>query len=194
MSEQLHALLDVVARETGAAPARRPPAQQTVHLPPPLAAFYAVADGLDLPFVEVFRSVDVHPSGVPGWLAFGADRYFSICLCQVSAPWRMDLWDHESALQPEGSFTEVPEVLGAAYEAWCSSDRACSLTIEAVPAGSRLTPVVAALKTLVPGNSSTLLDGLRHLPLTLACHNRSAAIAVLRALQAQGVRCRWEAA
>ncbi len=195
MREGLEAFLNVVRRETAVQVSLPPPAARPETLPAPLAAFYGVVDGLDLPFIEIYPSSEVKDSGVPGWLMFGADPYFSFCLCRTSAPWDLDLWDHESGEPPEGGLADVVELLQTSYDAMWRHGfrREGHVVLQAVPSALSLAAVVADLKSIGPAPSAALLAGLKRLPLEIASSKAEAAIQVVRRLHSRGVQCHWKA-
>ena len=195
MQEALEAFLNVVRRELAVEVSVPAPADSPRTLPGPLAAFYGIADGLDLPFIEIYPSSEVTDSGEPGWLMFGADPYFSFCLCRTSAPWDLDLWDHESGEPPEGGLANVLELLQTSYdEMWRHGfRREGHVVLQAVPSVVSLAAVVADLKSIGPASSAALLAGLKRLPLEIASNNAEAAIHVVRRLHSKGVQCHWKA-
>lgn len=195
MRHRLEGFLEVVKREMGIEPSVPPPAR-IGSLPPPLATFYEVAAGLDLPFIEIYPASSVEPSGMPQWVIFGADPYFSYCLCRTAARWDLDLWDHDSGVPPEGGLTDVIELLQASYDAvWeAGAGREGHVVVQALPKEISLAAVVADLKSLGLASSAALFAGLRRLPLEIYSGNAEDAIQVMRRLHAKGVQCHWTAA
>lgn len=197
-SADLAAFLAQVRAELGVAVALRPPVTISQTLPAPLRAFYSITDGFDGPWIEVFSADRVRPlPGVsPGWLVFGADRYFSYCLCSTDDGTErpIDLWDHESGNQPDGAYGTVLDLLRQSYEdqfEQAGGTRPISVVVTALPEGKTvMASTVPQLKRLASTKpSAEFLAGLRALPLAIPSDNGVDAIDVVRCLHALGVSC-----
>lgn len=90
-------------------------------LPPPLRTFYSLYGGADFPFGHIFPPEDVLNDPVAkqafyddGWLEFGCDDYFTFWLCRleptVDGLW-LEAWDHDSEIEPEAGFADLPSFL-----------------------------------------------------------------------------------
>ena len=190
--ETLQTLIARVNREFGTQVATRPLAKDLSNCPSALKSFYAETDGLDLPFLELFSMAKFKIHGVPGWLVFGSDRYFSYCLCSTESDCELpfDLWDHEAEDPPEGSFAGVLDLLVFAYQDFTEHGlRPCALVLRAVPPDVKLAFVVKRIKAISTGTSAQLLGRLRNLPIELPVESISQGIGILRDLQNLGVDC-----
>jgi len=181
-----------VRRELGTPVSLNAPATDLASCPVALRDLYAVTDGLELPFLELYPMARFSTRSVPGWLEIGFDGYFSFCLCardlEVECP--LTIWDHESGNDPEGCYADIQGLLADAYEDHVDNEhREGTMEISALPPGLRLSVVVAEIKALSPQSSRELLAALRSLPLTIPCGSMTAGIRAVRRLHAAGVQC-----
>ena len=161
-------------------------------LPPVLRTFYAETDGLDLPFLELYPASEIRSSGVPGFLIFGSDRYFSFCLCSTDpdCDQSFDLWDHEGEEPPKGFLPDVLSLLVFVYQEFTENEsRRCDLVIQSIPPDVKLALVVKQIKTVSGDTSAELLGKLRTLPIFLSVEPIARAIGIVRELQVLGVDC-----
>ena len=196
MNEQ--SLLEFVNRvslELGATISLARPARDTTDLPLPLQPFYAISDGLELPFAELHSTAQLRASATrhlfgPTWLAFGFDGFFTHYL--VSTDPGSDLpitaFDPEVEQRPEGAYTSVLELLDDEYSRFVDNDlHSADLHVTSIPPSSSLPSVVQELKHVAAMPTSELLRLLRSGPFVLDAVNAATGIAVVRTLHALGV-------
>jgi hypothetical protein len=179
----LDQFLAKINNDLGVSITKRPPCADTDHLPEGVRSFYAESNGLELPFAELYPAERIQMDFSGEWACFGFDGYFSYCLCQGTA---IDLWDHESGVDPEPYYSGVLELLEALYrEEVETSRRPARLVVLELPPGDRASDLVTHLKSLLASTSGELLASLRTLPLVVDC-TREEGLRVARALRAKG--------
>lgn len=152
----------------------------------PLQEFYSFSNGLSLPFITIDPAEKIDTGFIDGWLMFGRDHYFSYCLCKNNG---IDLWDHDSGLEPEIAYSDVLELMEAAYiENVEDSDMESELYIKNIPNNINNSHLVTNLKKISNKSSSELLLQLKKCPITFPCI-RKEGIIILRELQSCGIIC-----
>jgi len=187
----LDQFLAKINSDLGTSVAKRSPCRDAERLPAGVRSFYAESNGLELPFVEIYPAEQVQKDFAGEWTCFGFDGYFSYCLCQGTA---IDLWDHESDVDPEPFCSSVLELLEALYRDEVeSSRRPAQLVVSELPTGSRASDFVSDLKPVSASSSGELLEKLRALPLVIDC-TREDGLRVARSLRAKGAECHLDVA
>jgi hypothetical protein len=185
---QLVEVLDRIHGETGERADVRPPASVLPDLPLALKLLYEACDGFSLHFLDVWSASKVN-SSVPGWCCFGADEYFSFCLCSRDGD--LDLWDHESGLEPSPAFTHLAQLVESKYDDVLRYPVPAVLDLVAPPPKTPLAPIVSVLKEAAPdSDTKTLLAQFRAGRVTLRIRDRSLGIAAVRSLQSTGFDCK----
>jgi hypothetical protein len=185
-----------VARELGEPILLRPQRHDLSRFPPVLQEFYSVADGVELPFVELYRVKRIREddgSDVwgPGWIDFGFDGYSGHYLAATDPKQDPPIafFDLDDTGIAEPVYGSVFELLAESYDAYTDdAHTTASIRVTSIPPTVGFAPVVIALKAASPEQTSrALLQKLSELPMTLTGVNAATAIRIVRQLHAKGV-------
>lgn len=192
-------LVETMNAELGLSIAFRAPASlSTPGLPPALAEFYEITDGLDLPFLRLFPVHEMlrqSPLEInqERWIHFGGDEPLMLCLCR----WSQDrnspslaVWNREGGQDVEPAYSRIPPMLLDLYERYVlDTGKTAWVRINAVPEQISPASVLLQLKRITRLPSRELGSFMRSLPEDLGTVDCATAIDVVRKLQGLGVSC-----
>ncbi len=191
MPEKIVHLVRQIARELGDAPLLFPPVNSATILPEPLLPLYTFSDGIELPFLRMARTDEIHELTHhhlfgEHWIWFGEDFGNTDYLCRFDAPGTgpaVASWDRESDLPIEGTHESVLELLRDEYSRFVENDmHVADLHVTDVPREAASMQVVRALRSLYYQATAGLSADLRDLPLVLESVPCDVAIQAVRSI------------
>ena len=145
-------------------------------------------DGIKLPFLELFERKRFDDESLPGWCIFGFDGYFTYAVAKTEASsTQFDLWDHESGLPPEGSFSSLIELLEFAYEEYLAAGREAVLRVESIPETIKPAKLVPLIRPFFDETAKELLSRIRAGSLSISSDELSSLIELRRKLNTLGI-------
>lgn len=193
--EQIVHLVRQIARELGDAPLLFPPVESAANLPAPLLPLYSFSDGIELPFLRLARTDEIHELTHhhlfgEHWIWFGEDFGFTDYLCRFDTQGEgqpVAMWNREEDAPIEGTYASVLDLLRDEYSRFVENDmHVADLHVTEIPAGAVPMQVVRTIRSLHSQAVSGLSADLRDLPLVLDAVPCDVAIEAVRSILGAG--------